>query len=88
MKEANKLFLQKDYNAAVEKYRQVSELSPFNSKCHYNLGLCYEPINNPKLAIAAYQKALLIKSNFTEAQTALAKSGGKSRWIRISKMPV
>ncbi len=39
--------------------------------------MCYEKINDPKQAIEAYQKALLIKSNFTDAQTALAKLGGK-----------
>ncbi|MBN2089809.1 tetratricopeptide repeat protein [candidate division KSB1 bacterium] len=76
-KDANLLFLQKNYQAALAKYLQISEISPFNSKCYYNIGTCYERLNDQKMAITAYQKALLIKSNFTDALNALSRLGGK-----------
>ncbi len=77
MKDANLLFLQKDYQAALAKYLKESEISPFNSKCYYNIGTCYERLNEPQMAISAYPKALLIKSNFTDALNALSRLGGK-----------
>jgi len=78
MQAGNVLFLQQKYEQALEKYQQVTEISPFNSRCYYNMGQCYERLKNNKLAIAAYQKALLIKNNFADAQTALNRLGGEA----------
>jgi len=77
LKEAETFFSAKKYEQALNKYKGVTEISPFNSIAYYNMGQCYEKLENNEMAIAAYQKALLLKSNFKEATLALTQLGGK-----------
>ena len=77
LKEANALYFSNNYEQALEKYKLAINISPFNSKCYYNMGRCYEKLQDNQMAIAAYQKALSVKSNFKEASIALSRLGGK-----------
>lgn len=75
--QASDAFSNGDFKIAVEKYKRFTEQNPNNSIAYYNLGQCYEQLGDNALAIAAYQKALMIKENYVEARVALERIGGK-----------
>lgn len=64
-------YMQK-YDSAGIAFTQAIELYPGYFQAYYNRGLCYESLNNPKLALEDYSKALTLQPTFDAA--AIAKS--------------
>lgn len=76
---ANKYFLTKDYKNAITEYKQALKSSPKNHQIHYNLGVCYEKLNNIEEALKAYKRALNIRPTFIEARNAFNRLGGEKK---------
>ncbi len=71
------LYLGRDYletdahSLALTTLREAAEMDPANPVVYYYLGLAYEKLHDRKNAIKAYEKALAINKNYTEAEVAL-----------------
>jgi len=61
------IFLQKDYEKAIEVSKQVLETDPLHIITHWQLGLCYYFAGRFEQALRAFDHALLLDANFGEA---------------------
>ena len=60
-----------DLPSAAEVLLQATKISPTDPRIPYNLGLIYESLNKQDLAKQFYEKSLLLKPDFPDAQKAL-----------------
>lgn len=60
----------KEYTKAVECYTQAIKSFPSYYQAFYSRGLCYEIMNDKKLALEDYNKALAIKPDYDDAAIA------------------
>lgn len=58
--EANTLYKEGNYLAAVETYQKIAEQKVVSSELYYNLGNCYYKLNQVAPTIYNYEKALLL----------------------------
>ncbi|VAW97081.1 TPR-repeat-containing protein [hydrothermal vent metagenome] len=56
-------YLQDDYKTAITYFKQVLMIDPEDVKAHYNLMLCYQALQQPKLARLHQQYYLKLKSD-------------------------
>jgi tetratricopeptide (TPR) repeat protein len=70
----NKRLQAGDFSVAIEYYRQAISLNPELAEAHYHLGIALQKQseNNYPKAIACYQKAIELQSNYLEAEVSLA----------------
>ncbi|WP_418790420.1 tetratricopeptide repeat protein [Phosphitispora sp. TUW77] len=59
------------YDLALTTLRKAVERDPANPVVWYYLGQAYENVNDRKNAISAYERALVLNKNYTEAEWAL-----------------
>jgi len=55
------------YNAAIQCYQRVLEITPESAVAHNNLGLAFHNLNRFDVAIKSYNKAFTLKPNYAEA---------------------
>ncbi|KKU27840.1 MAG: hypothetical protein UX41_C0042G0008 [Candidatus Collierbacteria bacterium GW2011_GWE1_46_18] len=60
------------YNDVITTLLKVSELAPTDAKSIYNLGLVYLNMGKNEESIVAFQKAIDLKPDYTEAQVRLS----------------
>jgi tetratricopeptide (TPR) repeat protein len=58
----------RQWSAAVQAYRQATQLDPAFFDAHYNLGLAATEAGNLPLGLAAYEQALAIRPNSADAR--------------------
>ncbi len=68
VKEANVLYAQKNYTAAVQQYEMVLQSQGSSSELFYNLGNAYYRSGDIAKAILNYNRALLLKPNYDDAE--------------------
>ena len=56
---------------AINALEQAIQMAPTDAKLFYNLGLTYYRIGDRQKAIKTFEKTILMKSNYDEAQLAL-----------------
>ena len=61
-----------NFNAAVENYKQASEIVPNSPEIYYNIGNNFREQGKLEEAIEAYKKALAIKPDYVEAHVNLS----------------
>ncbi|MFA7288736.1 MAG: tetratricopeptide repeat protein [Melioribacteraceae bacterium] len=66
--EGNKLFKEKQFDGAIEKYRAILKLNKSNASTYYNLGNSYFRIGQLGYAVLFYEKALKINPNLEDAE--------------------
>lgn len=66
--EANRLYAEKEYRAAVALYENILANEGFSAELHYNLGNAYYRINEIGLAILNYERALRLKPMYADAR--------------------
>ena len=69
---AKRYLLLRDYEHAAEQYVSFLELEPYNAAAWNNLGICRNRLEQPDLAIEAFQKAIEIDPRFVLAYVNLA----------------
>ena len=67
IREANLLFDEKDYSAALALYRAVED-SDFSPETHYRIAFCHEKLKHTSEAIKAYQTFLAMKPDKFEQE--------------------
>lgn len=65
---ANKLYLEKDFEAAIKTYNSVVILGYSSSELYYNLGNSYYKANKIALAIVNFERALKLDPGFDDAR--------------------
>lgn len=70
-KEGSELFKKGDYQAAVDKYREVAKFAPKDPATHYSLGAVYQAMNKLDDAISEFRSALQFDRNNAQFQKAL-----------------
>ena len=65
------------FSVAVTTLSKAAERDPANPVVHYHMGQAYEKLNDRQNAINAYEKALTINKEYTEAELALKKVVGR-----------
>ena len=60
-----------EINLAISEYRKEQEVSPYNYKPDFNLGLLYHKNNKLHKALEEYKKALELDPKMEEARRAL-----------------
>ena len=71
--EAQRLYSQGDYQAAVKGYEALVRLQPQDGELWFRLANSYVRINQPETAIEAYRNALLRNPNMAKAWHNLAE---------------
>ncbi|KUO58728.1 hypothetical protein APF79_06075 [bacterium BRH_c32] len=66
--EGNRLYKEKQFNEAIEKYRAILNLNRANSSVYYNLGNSYFRIGQLGYAVLFFEKALNLNPNFEDAE--------------------
>lgn len=66
-------FINKKFENAKEMFLRALKMIPNNYEASYNLGLCYEAVNDVENAIIFYKKALEIKKDCKLANDHLQK---------------
>lgn len=66
--EGNRLYKEKQFNEAIQKYRSILNLNKANSSVYYNLGNSYFRIGQLGYAVLFYEKALKLNPNFEDAE--------------------
>jgi len=66
-------FLSNKYKEAIKEFEKIIKLDPQNVDAYYNLGLCYESLNEFDLARQMYQRVLSIDPNYKLAKEHLDK---------------
>lgn len=67
IKEANTLYAQKNYDAAVQQYETVLQTQGQSAELYYNMGNAYYRTGEIARAILNYNRALLLKPNYDDA---------------------
>jgi len=62
---------QKDFEVAVERYRQFLKIEPDHAKTHYNLGLVLNKLGRIELAVEHLNKSITIDANNVAAHSQL-----------------
>ena len=65
--ESIELHINNDYNAAIQRYKDVIKIKPDKHEALYNMGLAYSSLGEYGKAIESYEKALKIKPDSHEA---------------------
>jgi FOG: TPR repeat len=68
VKEANVLYAQKNYTAAVQQYEMIQKTQGSSAELYYNLGNAYYRSGDIAKAILSYNRALLLKPNYDDAE--------------------
>jgi tetratricopeptide (TPR) repeat protein len=68
LKKANELYAQKDYNGAIQQYEMVKQIQGESAELYYNLGNAYYRTGDMAHAILNYNRALLLKPDYDDAQ--------------------
>jgi tetratricopeptide (TPR) repeat protein len=66
-------FLSNKYREAIKEFEKVTKLDPSNADAYYNLGLCYESLNELSLAREMYERVLSIDPNYKLAKEHLER---------------
>ncbi len=66
--EGNRLYKEKQFNEAIEKYRAILKLNRSNASVYYNLGNSYFRIGKLGYAVLFYEKALKLNPNYEDAE--------------------
>ena len=61
----------KDFDAAIESYKEALLINPNYAKAHYNLGDALHQLKNYDEAVQSYKSSIKIDSNFAEAHNNL-----------------
>ncbi len=61
-----------NHDAAIEKFQAAAAMTPTCFDCYYNIGVAYMAKKEEKQAEAAWQKALELKADYSEALNALS----------------
>jgi|GEM_PF-3769407 len=61
------LYKQKEYQKAIDAYKQVLKIQPKNIKALYNMGLCYESLEEYGEAVRMYDETVQIEPDFEAA---------------------
>ena len=61
-----------NHDAAIEKFQAAAAMTPTCFDCYYNVGVAYMAKKEEKQAEAAWQKALELKADYSEALNALS----------------
>ncbi len=61
-----------NHDAAIEKFQAAAAMTPTCFDCYYNIGVAYMAKKDEKQAEAAWQKALELKADYSEALNALS----------------
>jgi tetratricopeptide (TPR) repeat protein len=69
-------FINKKFENAKEMFFKVLNKDPFNYEVIYNIGLCFEAINDTENAIFYYKKTLEINKDYKLAVEHLEKLTG------------
>ncbi len=69
---ANKLFQQEKYEAAIDQYKLIEELQLQSDELFFNLGNAYYKLNKVALAIYYFEKSLKLNPSNADAKTNLA----------------
>jgi rhomboid protease GluP len=78
LKQAQNALDQRDYPRAIQKLEQYSAKNPDDDHIWTVLGMLYADDNQREKALAAFQRALTINPNSTEAKRALSRMGESS----------
>ena len=68
IRQANALYAQKNYAAAIQQYEQVRQSQGESAELYYNLGNAYYKTGDIAQAILNYNRALLLAPNNDDAQ--------------------
>ncbi|MDX9924446.1 MAG: tetratricopeptide repeat protein, partial [Ignavibacteriaceae bacterium] len=66
--EGNRLYKEKQFNEAIQKYRAILNLNKANSSVYYNLGNSYFRIGQLGYAVLFYEKALKLNPHYEDAE--------------------
>ena len=75
----NSLLYEKNYQGAVTELKEAAELEPENPNIQNSLGLAYQGLRLPELAIPHYQKAIQVKPESPEFQNNLGTAYAAAR---------
>ncbi len=70
---ANRAFLKKDYQTAIEEYKKVVQITPTNFQALYNLGVCYEKTGNFQNALSYFERAQEVDPNSQNTKSAIER---------------
>ncbi|MBN2092928.1 tetratricopeptide repeat protein [candidate division KSB1 bacterium] len=70
---ANKAFLKKDYQTAIEEYKRVVKITPTNFQVLYNLGVCHEQIGDFRNALSFFERAQEVDPNSQNTKKAIER---------------
>jgi len=86
LSKAGKYFFLKDYQNAVKEYKLALAEKPNDGRIYYNLGACYELLNEPIQAKSAYEKAVELQPDLKEAKEALDRLSSNTQIISNLKV--
>lgn|GEM_PF-1403328 len=66
-------FQQRKYREAAEAYRRAAQMDSTDAPTYFNLGLCYQSLNNNRDAIVALRRAVTLDPMFGPAHLEIAK---------------
>jgi len=69
--------LNKEYEKAAAKFREVLKINPHDPEIYYYLGLAYEGDGKLLEAIKMYEKTLCLDKSFYDAEMRLSELKGK-----------
>jgi tetratricopeptide (TPR) repeat protein len=77
------------YQEAIDAYRRADEIEPYNAKTNYQMGLAWQSLERLPQARAAFERALTINPNYTEAcyslSAILRRQGDFEEAFRLAK---
>jgi tetratricopeptide (TPR) repeat protein len=68
VKRANALYAQKNYTAAIQQYEMIRQIQGESPELYFNLGNAYYRTGDIAHAILNYNRALLLRPNYDDAQ--------------------
>jgi tetratricopeptide (TPR) repeat protein len=68
---ATNFFFKQDYQNAIKEYSLELQSKPNDARIYFNLGVCYEKLNELENAITSYKTAIEKDPNMKEAQEAI-----------------